>query len=260
MKLSIIIVSFNTKNLTVDCIRSIFANPPKSKFEVIVIDNNSDDGSVEEIKKHYKNKLALIENHSNVGFSRANNQGIKVSKGEHVLLLNSDTYFEDNSLQRLINIADNSDYSVIGIRLLNGDHTIQPSCFNIPTTTRAIKHYVFGKNILSKYYPEGEGLLEVESVVGAAMLIRRSVIDKIGYLDERFFFYYEDLEYCKRVRNHKLKVYYFPKAFVIHLHGSSGKGKTSPYLIQSSKIFHGLVEHFAINFIIKVSQVIKRIK
>lgn len=260
MKLSIIIVSYNTKNLTLDCIRSIFSNPPKSKFEVIVVDNNSQDGTVLQVKKQFKGKLTLIENHFNSGFSKANNQGIQVSKGEHILLLNSDTYFSDDSLQRLIDIADKSDYSVIGMRLFNSDGSIQPSCFNFPTITRAIRHYILGQNVLNKYCPVGESLSEVESVVGAAMLIKRKVVDKLGGLDERFFFYYEDLEYCRRVKNHNLKVYYYPKATVTHLHGSSGKGKTSPYLIKSSKIFHGPVEHFVINFIIRVSQLVKKIK
>lgn len=259
MKLSIVIVSYNTKKLTTDCIGSIFKHAPKASFEVIVVDNNSTDGSVDEIENKFKSRVALIKNNENLGFSKANNMGIRISKGEHVLLLNSDTKIIDGSLQKLIDMADGSDYSIMGACLLNPDGSVQPSCFNIPTIGRAVKHYLLRIKMLDKFAPKEVGLSEVESVVGAAMLIRRKLIDKIGALDEKFFFYYEDLEYCRRAKRLNYKVYYNSEVRIVHLHGASAKGKTNKFLIESSKKFHGPVEHFVINFIIKLSQLINKL-
>lgn len=259
MTLSIIIVSFNTERITKNCIESIFKNPPDFSYEIIVVDNNSQDGSLQMLS-NYKKKIKLIKNDSNLGFSKANNQGIRASKGEYKLLLNSDTLVKEGSLQRLVEIARKfDDAGVLGPRLLNADGTTQPSCFNLPNLPRAISTYIFKSSVLNKFSPEGQSTVQVESVVGAAFLITQKAIKKVGLLSEKFFFYYEDLDYCKRVIKSGLKVYFSPQSEIIHLHGASGKGKTSPYLIESSKIYHGPIEHHAINLVIKMGRVIDKL-
>ena len=142
VKLSIIIVNLNTVDLTEGCIKSIYKHKLNSPFEVIVTDNGSNDGSVEMLKKYdkdYKNFTAIFNN-NNTGYAKANNQGIRKSKGNYILLLNNDTVVYKNSLNSLVEFAEkNPDAGVVGSKLLNIDGTPQMSCFNFPTITNAIK-------------------------------------------------------------------------------------------------------------------------
>ena len=261
IELSIVIVSFNTRKLTIESIRSIYGSKPKTKFEVIVVDNASSDGSVKEIKKLHFKDLRIIENKENLGFARANNQGIEVAKGEYVLLLNSDTKVQKGAVDELYNFAKNTDDAgVVGPRLLNPNKSVQPSVFRLPNIFSAIRQYIFGEEgLLDKYVPRGLLPTPVEAVVGAAFLITPKALKKVGRLDERYFFYFEDLDYCRGVRRTGLKVYYLPEAKVIHYHGASGKVGTSQgdqwkRLILSSKVYHGLLKYYLLTAIIRTGQ------
>lgn len=259
MVISVIIVSYNTKDLTLKCIDSVFSSQGSLDLEVIVVDNGSSDGSLEELRdllKSKSGKLKLIENGQNLGFSKANNQGIKEARGKYILLLNSDTIVKDDSLNKLVGFAEKTpDAGVIGPRLLNSDGSVQPSCFYLPTIGKAVKEFWFGqKGIFEKYSPKGDSPQEVEAVVGAAFLITPKAKEKVGALNEKYFFYFEDLDYCRKVRSIGLKVYYFPGAEVVHYHGISGKNegskKQKDRLVESSKIYHGIIGYYILTGII----------
>lgn len=268
MDLFIIIVSYNTKKLTLECIRSIYNSRPNLSFEVIVVDNGSKDGSIEELKKlrteEIKN-LKIIENEENLGFAKANNQGIsracrfavKKATGKYILLLNSDTKVKKDSLRKLVEFASNtSDAGAVGAKLLNIDGSPQGSVFRFPTVLRVIQQYWLGqRGLLDKYTPLTDVPQEVESLSMAAFLITPEAIKKVGLLEEKYFMYFEDLDYCRRIWESGLKVYYLPDSKVIHLHGASGKGITDDAnqwrrLVPSSIKYHGWLGHQMINFIL----------
>jgi hypothetical protein len=263
MKLSIIIVNFNTKDLTKACIESVMNEGSSLDFEVVVVDNNSKDGSIDELKKlwrKYKN-LKLIENKENLGFSKANNQGARAASGEYILLLNSDTVVKRFSFKKLIAFAEKKeDAGVVGARLLNPDGSLQDSCFHFPTIKNAIREYWLGqKGLFEKYAPKGNRPVEVEALVGAAFLITPKALQEVGLLDERYFMYFEDVDYCRRVWEKGLKVYYLPEARVLHYHGESGKKLADSAnqwrrLIPSSKIYHGTMKHYVLTIILWLGQ------
>jgi len=261
--LSIIIVNYNTKDLTKACIESVMNEGSKLDFEVIVVDNNSKDGSVAELKKlwrKYKN-LKLIENKENSGFSRANNQGAREASGKYILLLNSDTVVKRFSFKRLIAFAEKKeDAGVVGARLLNSNGSLQASCFYFPTIKNAIREYWLGqKGLFEKYAPKGNKPVEVEALVGAVFLITPKALQKVGLLDERYFMYFEDVDYCRRVWEKGLKVYYLTEVRVLHYHGVSGKKLADSAnqwrrLIPSSKIYHGTLNHYVLTVILWLGQ------
>lgn len=267
INLSIIIVSFNTKELTLECIKSIVDSKPKLSFEIIVVDNASTDGSVEAIRKiSNKFKLILIENKKNIGFAKANNQGINIAKGNAVLLLNSDTIINLGVLDSLHEFAQkNSDAGVVVPQLLNADGSVQASVFRLPTIIRSIKQYWLGiGKILDKYTPAEKEPLVVESAVAAVFLITRRALDTVGGLNEKYFMFFEDLDYCRSINRVGLKVYYVPSIKVTHYHGASGKklAKSNDQwrrLIPSSKLYHGVLRHYLINFILWSGQKLRKI-
>lgn len=259
-KLSIIIVNWNTKDLLHDCLTSINQTKGELALEVIVVDNGSTDGSVQLIKSEFPG-VKLMANKENLGFAKANNQGIRKAGGDYMLLLNSDTELKPKALSNLVNFAfKEKKAAVVGARLVNPDGSIQPSSRNLPTIGRAIREYWLGqKGAYEGYVPSGNKATEVEVVVGAAMLIPKKVINKIGLLDERYFFYYEDMDFCWRVRRAGFKVYYLPTAEIIHYHGVSGRGladKENQWrrLVPSSKIYHGLLRHYLLTAVIWLGQ------
>jgi GT2 family glycosyltransferase len=262
--LSIIILNYNTRQLTLDCLRSIFEDKTIPSYEIILIDNASTDDSVRQFNQLKWKNLVLILNKENVGFAKAVNQGIKTANGKYILLLNSDTKVKKGAIKKLVEFAKkNKDAGVVVPRLLNADESIQPSCFNLPSVSRAFNQYILGrKGILDKFYPEVSTPVVVESAVGAAFLITPEAINKVGLFDERYFMYFEDLDYCRRVNKNGLKVYYLPNSQIIHLHGQSGR-RLAPKkdqwkrLIPSSKIYHGTLRHYILNFIIRFSRITK---
>ena len=289
MKLSIIIVSYNTKELLRRCLESVIrclvrGDSEEKKFtitkpllpntQIIVVDNGSTDGSIQLIKnekelflrnvkiKNYNLKLKIIENKKNLGFAKAVNQALREAKGEVVLLLNSDTQIKPEALEKLLEFEKKVRPAIIGAKLLNPDGSIQASVFNLPTMNRAVGEFWLGKkNAFSKYAPLGDKPVTVEAVVGGAMLISRKIVDKIGFFDERYFMYFEDLDYCRRARKAGFKVWYLPSAQITHEHGASGKeisSLTQRWLVQSSKIYHGLFKHYLISFILWLGQKLKK--
>jgi GT2 family glycosyltransferase len=224
----------------------------------MVVDNASSDGSVEMVKKDFP-QVKLIANKENVGFAKANNQGLKKIKSEYILLLNPDTRVKPGSLEKLIKfVREHPQAGIVGARLINPDGSAQPSVYHFPTLWRAIREYWFGqKGVYEKYAPQIKKPIEVEAVTGAAMLVTRKTIKKIGLLDERYFMYFEDLDYCQRVRDAGLKVYYLPQVEILHHHGRSAAkagSKAYQYLVQSSKIYNGLAKYYLLFSILWLGQ------
>lgn len=266
IKLSIVIVNYNTKKLTVDCIKSIRKSRPKIKYEVIVIDNGSVDGSKDVFKKLKRGNIIdkLIVNRNNKGFAKATNQGLKVSKGEYKLLLNSDTVVNKEVLDKIVDFARrNKNAGVIGPKLILKDGSIQESCFNFPTIGNAIREYWFGKPYAySNFAPKDKIPLAVDAIVGAAFLITPKAYKKIGMLNEKYFMYFEDLDYCREIKKKGMKTYYLPNIKVKHLHGATGKtmrrDEVYKMLHLSSKNYHGKLRHFIIQFILWSGQKLRK--
>ncbi len=233
MEISIIIVNYKADKLLVKCLDSIKKFPPKVPYEVIVIDNNK----------------------NNVGFARGVNKGIRKSKGRYIFLLNPDTEVKEESIEKLYEfVEEHPDAGVVGPKLLNPDGSLQHSVFNFPTILSAFVAFWMGNRAkYEKYAPPTT--TKVDAVMGAAFLITPMALKKVGLLDERYFMYYEDLDYCRRVWEAGLKVYYLPLAEIIHYHGVSGKDIVKPAfqwkrLIPSSKIYNGVIKHYLINSVI----------
>jgi len=264
--LSIVVVNLNTKDLTLGCIRSIEKEAGDISFEVLLTDNGSNDGSVEAFKKvkeekYWKDRFTLILNNSNTGYAKANNQGIKKAVGKYIMLLNNDTVVHKNALQSLLAFAEKtSDAGVVGSKLLNIDGSLQMSCYHFPTITNAIKEYWLGKKgLFEKFAPTGKNPTTVDSVVGAAFLITPEAKKRVGILDERYFAYFEDIDYCRQTWKKGLKVYYLPDSVITHYHGATFKKLANEAerwkkLIPSSKVYHGLLKHYVINAILWAGQ------
>ena len=203
MDLSVIIVNWNTKKLLDRCLTSIFKFTSALDFEVSVVDNGSQDGSQALVKQKFP-RVMLIPNKDNLGFTKANNQGIKIANGEYILLLNSDTYLIENSLKKLVDNAKNLDnLGALGPQLLNEDQTIQQSAGFFPHLPQVLYWMCFlddlpGGMILKPYHIDHDSFYQkdrqVDWVTGAAILVPRRVIGKIGGLDENIFMYVEDME------------------------------------------------------------------
>ncbi len=235
---SIVIVTYNTEQITCECIESVLASITKYKFEVIVIDNDSSDNTVDRLIKNFPS-ICVISSPINLGFSKANNVGIDKSTGKYILLLNSDTLLFKSSLDDLLNAAVENNYQITGPILLNADLSIQRSWFNFPSaikiflrlTNLYLLFYKFSKSIFFIFFCYGKKpafmvkeILKdcsMDYLTFAAILINRDVIQNIGKLDEGLFFYQEDCEYGLRAYKNNYKIIYCVSSKIIHLGGSS---------------------------------------
>ena len=240
MQLSIIIVNYNVRNFIDLCLLSVKEAITNIQAEVFVVDNNSSDDSVEYLKEHH-NWIQLIENKDNPGFSKANNQAIKKAKGKYILLLNPDTIVEENTFEDCINFMDKTpNAGGLGVKMIGADGSFQPeSKRGIPTpmvsfykmsglaklfpNSKCFAHYNLS------YLSENE-INEIEILSGAFMFLRKSVLDKIGLLDERFFMYGEDIDLSYRIIKAGFDNYYFPKTKILHFKGESTKKQNTKYI------------------------------
>lgn len=241
MDVSIVIVNWNTKNITDDCLKSVYEQTSGIDFETIVIDNASEDGSAAMIKEKYPQAI-LIENTENAGFAPANNQGIEIAKGRYVLLLNSDTIVLDGAIQKTVDFADQiPNAAVVGCKVLNKDMTLQPSCFMFPS----ILNMLLSTSYLYKIFPHSKlfgreqmtwwdrnDVREVDVVTGCYMLVRKDAIDQIGVMDDDYFMYGEETDWCWRFKKAGWKNIFTPDAKIIHLGGQSSKNVKSKSLIR----------------------------
>ena len=260
--LSIIVVGYKSEKTIIPFLDSIQKSPDKLNKEIIYIENYSLDNAAILAEKH-PIKPTVIKNTENVGFAKAVNQGLKVSRGDYILLINPDTRIIGNAIKTLFDFAkSHEDLGAVAPKLLDENGKVQPSVYKFPTIINAIRHYFFGnKKAFNKYFP-GNKTVKVEIAVMAAFLFPRSTYEKVGGLDESYFLYYEDIEFCRRLFKFKLPIYYFPKAKVKHAHGASGNFKShkSSPLIQSAKIYHGAIGSFVLNSILWLGQKWQKIR
>lgn len=230
MDLSVVIVNWNVGHLVKRLIESLFAHTSGITFEVFMVDNNSSDGSVALIRGAFP-QVNVIANNDNRGFACANNQAVRESRGDFVLLLNPDTEIFDNSLGKLAAwMRVNPEAGIASGMVLNSDRTLQrtirrfPAIFSQALIMLKLHHVFPGIPSLTRYFARDFDYTkeqEVDQVIGAFFCIRRSVIEKIGLMDEHFFLWYEEVDYCKRAVEAGFKVFYTPSVSVIHHGGES---------------------------------------
>ena len=230
LDVSIIIVNWNTCQVTCDCLRSIYEQTKGIAFEIILVDNASSDDSVGKIRQEFP-QVIFIENAENRGFAAANNQAMKMSKGRHILLLNPDTIILDGAIQKSLNFAEkNPEAAVIGIRNEKPDGALDMSCFQFAS----VKNLVISCFGLQSLFPKNRlwgreryswwdylAIAEVDVVAGCYMLVRSDAIEQIGMLDEDYFMYGEEMDWCWRFKQKGWKVLYYPQAKIIHYGGMS---------------------------------------
>ena len=229
--LSVVVVSYNTKEMTEACLASLFNNVGNLRAQVILVDNNSADGSVEMVKEKFPN-VELIENSDNRGFAVANNQGFEISTGKFVLLLNSDTVVLGDVLEKSVGYLKNrADVGAMGCRVLNADKTMQPTCSGYPTLGRLFLlttglDRVFGIKALDQYllrHWQRDSERDVEVISGCYLMLRREVLEQVGGLDERFFFFGEETDWCLQMRRAGWALRFAPVGEIIHHGGGSVK-------------------------------------
>lgn len=225
MKLSIIILNWNTSDLLQQTLASVYKETAGFDYEVIVVDNASSDYSVEKVRQNYP-QARVIVNEGNIGFSKGNNVGLKVAQGEYLMLLNSDVIVRDGAINQLVKFLDEHPEAVmVGPRLINSDGSFQASCRRkLPNPWNSFV-YLFGlkKLIKAEYKSDSrpEAVEETEGLSGAAMMFRRQVYETIGGLDEDFFMYGEDLDFCFRVKEKVGRIFFVGTAVITHLYGQS---------------------------------------
>ena len=253
---SVILVLYKSEDAIKGCLDSLKKGSGKLNIEVLVVDNYPFDKAAK-IAEAHPLKPKVYSQNENIGLSKAVNIALKNATGKYIFLLNPDTRLVGNCLEKLFTFAETKEnLGAVSPKLLNYDNKIQPSIIKFPTILNAIKYYFFGcKNCFNKYYP-GNKITKVDIAVMAAFLIPMATIKKVGGLDERFFLYYEDVEYCRRLYRAGLPVYYYPFASVKHAHGASGSFKShlpSP-LAKSAQIYHGKAGSFVLNSVLWAGQ------
>ncbi len=237
MDLSIIIVNYNTPRLTIDAISSVIKTTKGLSYEIIVLDNGSSDNSITEIQNTFLDKITFIDNKSNLGFSKANNIGMKIAKGDYILLLNSDTVVKENTISNSLSyIKDQKDIGALGCKILLRDGTLDKACKRgFPTPWNSLSYMlkldkIFKDKKFGGYnltYLNEDEINEVDCLMGAYMLVPKEVIERVGMLDETFFMYGEDIDWCYRIKNGGFKIVYYPKVEILHYKkASSAKKRT----------------------------------
>ncbi|MGE7943748.1 glycosyltransferase family 2 protein [Lysinibacillus xylanilyticus] len=235
MDLSVVIVNYNTKKLTIDCIQSVLKSKLNFQYEIFVVDNASSDGSVEQIKSEFPH-VHVISNKENVGFSKANNQAIKACSGRYVLLLNSDTIVNENTLDEMIRYMDEeTNVGAVGCEVILPDGTLDKACHRGFPTPEASFYYMIGlaqKNPTSpkfnsyhKSYMNMHEIHDIDCLVGAFMMVRRKAFEQVGLLDEEFFMYGEDIDWCFRIKEAGWRIVYNPTVSIVHYKGASSRRK-----------------------------------
>ena len=227
VNLSIIIVNFNTGAYLLQCLESIFRVGKRDGWEILVIDNGSTDGSAAVVKERFPG-VHFIGNEKNVGFAKANNQALCVARGKYLLLLNPDTTVKEEAIEGLVGFMDaHPEAGVAGSQLLNGDGSRQNSIANFPSLATEL----LNKSLLRKFFPEKfpgkertyREPVEVDSVIGACMMVRREAMEQVGLLDEDYFLFLEETDWCYRMKRAGWKIYHVPQAQVHHFQGKSAE-------------------------------------
>jgi len=241
MDVSIIIVALNVRKLVYDCLKSVYDQTAGIEFEVIYVDNASEDGTVEMVREEFP-EVRIIENKENKGFIVANNQGIEVSQGRYVLLLNSDTIVLDNAIAKTVEFADaHPEAAVVGCKVLNPDKTLQRTC----SMYHSLLNMFLAATYLYKIFPKSKffgrkemtwwdfnDVKEVEVVYGCFSLVRKEAIEQVGLMDPRYFVFGDDPDWCYRFHKAGWKIMFTPEPEIIHFGGQTTDQKANEFLLQ----------------------------
>lgn len=251
LDISIIIVNWNTRDLLAECLESIVKHKGNLKVEVIVVDNASTDGSTRMVRNNYP-MVRLIENSNNVGFAAANNIGLAEGRGRYLLLLNSDAFVGRGVLESVVNFLDeHSEAGICGVKLVNPDGTFQGSYAPFPTLrSELLLATGLGSRLINPTYPAptprpGERPREVDWIGGAFMLIRNEVYKEVGGMDEAYWMYSEETDWCYRIKLAGWKAYYLPQVTVTHLRGGSSRKRRAEMRAQ---LYRSKVRFFTIHY------------
>ena len=256
MELAVVIVSWNVRDLLQHCLSSITESGERSslRYEVAVVDSGSSDGSPDMVRERFP-AVRLIMSERNLGFSQGNNLGVASTSGRNVLLLNPDTVVLGDGLRVMTTyMDDHADIGALGPRLLNPDGRVQPSRRRFPTLATAflestpLQGWFPGNHVLSRYFVRDrsdEEEQDVDWLVGACLLVRRRAWEQVGPLDERFFMYSEELDWCRRARAAGWRIRFLPTATIVHYEGkSSAQVIPSRHIyFQSSKVYYFRKHH-----------------
>lgn len=282
---SIVIVTYNSKEYLIKCLRSILSSQTTVNYEIIVIDNCSTDETYNIVAPMFPN-VTFIHNTTNRGFSYANNQGIKVAHGKYILLLNPDTLIIDNAIDIMVNyLESNPKVGACGCKILNSDGSLQASCFGFPTLLKEIGHLLrldlvtrFASiakvaKLLSKILRVNLSVLnvsesvgQVDYLLGACIMFPCTVLNHVGLLDEKIFMYIEDTEICYRIKSNGYLVCYVPFGKIIHFGGKSTATADSHMLMEYNRSrlyfyrkYYGEMRAYALRIIIIFDMLIKMI-
>ena len=231
MDVSICIVNWNSSDLLCDCLASIYSQNWESSFEIIVVDNASADSSVAMLRLHFP-QVCLVANTRNMGFAAANNQAIAIARGRYIWLLNNDTVVLPGALDTMVCfMEEHPDAGVVGCKTYNGDGSLQLTCRAFPTLRMQFLRTLYLDRLLANvrwfgdfYYTywNYDSIRIVDIVQGSSMFTRRPVLAEVGMLDEQFFMYSEEVDWCYRLKRHGWKTYFTSDAQIIHYGGQSG--------------------------------------
>ena len=229
--LSIAIVSYNTRALMLDCLRAVFESRAEIRFEVIVVDNNSKDETVDAVRTSYP-RVQIIMNHENRGFSKAVNQALAVCAGRYVLMLNSDTQVRRQALDRMVTCLDEDpEIGAVGCKQWTGKGQLYQSCFPFPS----IRDHLIHASLFRTCAPAWQEALAAEQAIdctrsqdvdwinGACLMVRADLMKRCGGLDEGYFMYFEDVDLCRAIHQHGFRIRHLADADIVHLIGKSGE-------------------------------------
>ncbi|MEO0106057.1 MAG: glycosyltransferase family 2 protein, partial [candidate division WOR-3 bacterium] len=249
---SIIIVNYNSAPELRNCLTNIKALNLNCPFEIIIVDNASVQ-RLDYLINYFKIylKVRLIKNYQNVGYARAVNKGIKTAKGKYILIINPDIIITPGAIENMISFMEQQkDIGILAPRLLNFDNTIQYSCFRFPRIWTPIirrsflKILSFGKKEIVRYLMldyDHEAIKEVDWVLGAAIMTRYELIKRVGMMDERFFLYFEDVDWCRRFQMHGFKIVYFPQAIFYHKYSRLSNKRSMISSLFNKYLWHHLI-------------------
>ena len=239
MDLSIVIVTYNSRKFIINCLDSARRAARGVEHEIIVVDNNSGDGT-KDLVKQFSNSILLLENLKNLGFAKAVNAGLRRASGEFILLLNPDTVIQSESFYPVIEfLRKNANIGICGGKLLNADDSLQYSTGSFPTLFSTLSRRVLPRRMRKYDLWSYDKTRRCDWVTGAFMLVRGGLIKEVGYFDEAYFMYYEDVDYCLQAKNRGWETYYFPGVTAYHLepHARSRKDPITEHQIRKGRSY-----------------------
>ena len=232
IQISIIIVNYNSFNLLTQCLDSLIKFTKDVSYEIIVVDNNSTEGNIDDVLSKYDN-IKLTKNSKNVGFGAANNQAMKAASGKYVLFLNNDTIFIENTIKKVYDFAESlTEPAIVGCKLLNEDGTLQLSVYNFQSISRQLAATFFIDQMLKSFNKiskfnrvknNSDTAIEVEAIMGAFFFLRKDMFLKVNGFDDRLFFYYEDIDLCYQLKKINCRTIFFPDTAIFHIGGASAE-------------------------------------